>query len=57
MKLSAPKFVVFLICVIAFLLGVFGPMIGLTCISALIPKILIYGSFVLLALACMFKGL
>lgn len=55
MKLSAPKMVTFLICLVAFV-------VGLLAVQGIIGGIgfgiyLVYGAFVLLAISCLLKGI
>ncbi len=53
MKLSAPKMVTFIICIVAFLVGIFAPTLGI----GVAKDYLLYGSFVLLAISCLLKGI
>ncbi len=54
MKLSAPKMVTFLICLVAFVVGLLAVqgIIGLG-----FGIYLVYGAFVLLAISCLLKGI
>ena len=57
MKLSPPKKIVFIICIIAFLLGIVSAFIVTLPIIGGHEQWLFIGSFVLLALGNMLKGL